>query len=90
MPVWLCYHTTPLYHLPYPWSVQSFAMPSRAVSGTHPACLMMSAAVHTLCSASQLAVLVKLALRRKRDARGRAAMSSHVGACKPSLLLCCW
>lgn len=47
---------------------------------------MMSAAVHTLCSASQLAVLVKLALRRKRDARGRAAMSSHVGACMPGML----
>ncbi len=40
----------------------------------------MSAAVHTLCIASQLAVLLKLLLRLKRVARGRAAMSSQVGA----------
>ncbi len=41
---------------------------------------MMSAAVQMLCSASQLALWLKLAERRKRVARGRAAISSHVAA----------
>ena len=45
-----------------------------------PDCLMMSAAVQMLCSASQLALWLKLAERRKRVARGRAAISSHVAA----------